>query len=77
MRTLLGAIAVLAAFSAGAASLERYKAFLNGTQSARAQFEQKVYDRGGKVTQESRGNFVFQRPGRFRWVYDKPVDQVI
>jgi outer membrane lipoprotein carrier protein len=77
MRTLLGAIALLFAFSAGAASLERYKTFLNGTQSARAQFEQKVYDRSGKLTQESRGNFVFQRPGRFRWVYDKPVDQVI
>src|SRR4029077_7460396 len=37
----------------------------------------KVYDRDGKVTQESRGSFVFQRPGRFRWVYDKPADQVI
>ena len=77
MRTLLGAIALLFAFSAGAASLERYKTFLNGTQSARAQFEQKVYDRSGKLTQESRGSFVFQRPGRFRWVYDKPTDQVI
>jgi outer membrane lipoprotein carrier protein len=77
MKLILGAIALLFALSAGAASLERYKSFLNGTQSARGQFEQKVYDRGGKLTQESRGNFVFQRPGRFRWVYDKPVDQVI
>ena len=77
MKTLLGAIALLFALSAGAASLDRYKTFLNGTQSARGQFEQKVVDRSGKPTQESRGSFVFQRPGRFRWVYDKPVDQVI
>ena len=42
MRTVLGAIAVSFALSAGAAGLERYKAFLDGTQSARAQFEQKV-----------------------------------
>jgi len=77
MKTLLGGIALLFALSAPAASLERYKTFLNGTQSARAQFEQKVYDRDGKLTQESRGSFVFQRPGRFRWVYDKPADQVI
>jgi outer membrane lipoprotein carrier protein len=77
MRTVLGAIAVSFALSAGAAGLERYKAFLDGTQSARAQFEQKVYDRSGKLTQETRGSFVFQRPGRFRWVYDKPADQVI
>src|SRR5438045_1755171 len=77
MKTFLGAIAFVFALSAGAASLERYKTFLNGTHSARAQFEQKVYDRDGKLTQESRGSFVFQRPGRFRWVYDKPADQVI
>jgi len=77
MKTFLGAIALLTALSAAGASLERYKTFLNGTQSARAQFEQKVYDRNGRVTQETRGNFVFQRPGRFRWVYDKPADQVI
>ena len=44
---------------------------------ARAGFEQKVYDKGGKLTQEAKGSFVFQRPGRFRWVYDKPADQVI
>jgi len=77
MKTFLGVIALCIAFCADGASLDRYKAFLNGTQSARAQFEQKVYDRNGKLTQETRGNFVFQRPGRFRWVYDKPADQVI
>lgn len=78
MRTLLCfLLALCSAGAAGAASLERYKSFLNGTQSARAAFEQKVYDRGGKLVQESHGNFVFQRPGRFRWVYQKPADQVI
>ena len=77
MKYVLFALGVLLAAPAGAASLERYKTFLNGTQSARAQFEQKVYDRNGKMTQETRGSFVFQRPGRFRWVYDKPADQII
>ena len=77
MRTLLAVAGLLIALSAGAASLDRYKEFLNGTQSARAAFEQKVFDRNGKLVQETRGNFVFQRPGRFRWVYDKPADQVI
>ena len=77
MRTFLGVLALSFAIAAPAASLDRYKTFLNGTQSARAQFEQKVYDRDGKLTQTSHGNFVFQRPGRFRWVYDKPADQVI
>ena len=60
-----------------AAAIERFKSFVRGTQSARGEFEQKVHDRGGRLTQESKGSFVFQRPGLFRWVYAKPVDQVI
>ena len=63
--------------TAEASSLEHYQAFLNGTQSARAGFEQKVYDRDGRLVQDTKGSFVFQRPGRFRWIYDKPADQVI
>jgi outer membrane lipoprotein carrier protein len=63
--------------TAEASAIDRFKAFVRATQSARADFEQKVYDRGGKLTQESKGTFVFQRPGLFRWVYAKPVDQVI
>ena len=77
MRLLLAITALWLSFGASAASLERYRSFLNDTKSARAVFEQKVYDRDGKLVQESKGNFVFQRPGRFRWVYDKPADQVI
>jgi outer membrane lipoprotein carrier protein len=62
---------------AEAAAIDRFKSFLHDAKTARGTFEQKVYDRGGKLTQESKGSFVFLRPGRFRWVYDKPVDQVI
>src|SRR5439155_26587966 len=60
-----------------ASSIERFKTFLRTTQSARASFEQKVTDRGGKLVQSSKGSFVFLRPGRFRWTYAKPVDQLI
>src|SRR5882672_9589708 len=60
-----------------AAAIERFKAFAKGTQTARGTFEQKVYDRDRRLSQESKGSFAFQRPGKFRWVYDKPVDQVI
>lgn len=77
MKYVLFVLALALPAVAGAASLERYKEFLNGTQSARATFQQKVVDRNGKLVQETKGSFVFQRPGRFRWVYDKPADQVI
>ena len=76
MRYLLFGLALLAS-TAYADSLERFKRFVQDTQSARAEFEQKVYGRGGKLMQESQGSFVFQRPGRFRWNYAKPVDQLI
>jgi outer membrane lipoprotein carrier protein len=70
-------LALLVASAAQADSVERFKSFLRTTQSARADFEQKVYGRDGKLTQESKGSFVFLRPGRFRWSYAKPVDQLI
>src|SRR5262245_47667541 len=65
------------ASAAQAEAVERFHTFLKTTQSARADFEQKVYGRENKLLQESKGSFVFQRPGRFRWTYAKPVDQVI
>ncbi len=70
---LLFAIAV----QAQASAIERFKAFARTTQAARAGFTQKVQDRTGALVQQSKGSFVFQRPGKFRWVYEKPVDQVI
>jgi outer membrane lipoprotein carrier protein len=74
----LFALAVLAAcVPANAGSLERFQAFIRTTQSARGDFEQKVYDRNKKLVQDSKGNFAFQRPGRFRWVFSKPYSQVI
>ena len=68
---------VFVSLTAEAAGIDRFKTFVRETQSARGEFEQKVHDRGGKLTQESKGSFVFQRPGLFRWVYAKPIDQVI
>jgi outer membrane lipoprotein carrier protein len=62
---------------ANAAALERFKTFLKSTLSARADFEQQVFDRNRKLVQKSNGTFAFQRPGKFRWVYSKPADQLI
>lgn len=70
-------LAMLFASAVQADAIDRFKSFLRNSQSARAEFEQKVYGREGKLIQDSRGSFVFLRPGRFRWTYAKPVDQVI
>jgi outer membrane lipoprotein carrier protein len=76
-RVLLGLFLFSIVFPSWAAGLERFQAYLKSTQSASANFTQKVLDKNGKVIQESRGSFVLQRPGKFRWTYAKPHLQVI
>jgi len=70
------ALAVCAT-SALASGLDQLHAFLEGTQSAQGSFRQTVANRDGRTTQTSSGTFAFQRPGKFRWTYDKPFDQLI
>ena len=77
MRRLLAVVLICTSSFVNAAAIERFKTFAKSTQTARGSFEQKVYDRDRRLSQESKGSFAFQRPGKFRWVYDKPVDQVI
>ncbi len=77
LRRVLALALLAACVPAHAGSLERFQAFIRTTQSARADFEQKVYDRNKKLVQESKGSFAFQRPGRFRWTFSKPYTQLI
>lgn len=75
---IVAAAMITVPLTAGAqGALDRLNAFMTGTQSARAEFTQRIVDRTGRVTQESRGTLEFSRPGRFRWVYAKPYPQVI
>jgi outer membrane lipoprotein carrier protein len=69
--------ALLFCAAAQASSIERFQSYVRTTQAARADFEQKVYDRDRKLVQESRGSFAFLRPGRFRWSYARPHPQLI
>lgn len=62
---------------AEASSVEQFAQFLKSTLSGKTEFEQKIYDGKNKLVQESRGTFLFQRPGRFRWAYVKPYPQLI
>ena len=63
--------------SASSASLDRFQSYLRTTQSARGDFEQKVYDKDGKLVQDSRGSFMLLRPNRFRWTYVKPQQVIV
>ena len=77
LRSAAAALLALAAPLAHATALERFDTFLHDTHSARAQFEQRVYDRDGKLMQKSSGRFEFRRPGLFRWTYAAPTPQLI
>jgi len=62
---------------AQSASLERFQSYVRTTQAARGDFTQKVYDKAGKLVQDSKGSFAFLRPGRFRWTYVKPQQLIV
>jgi outer membrane lipoprotein carrier protein len=70
---LLGAVAL----SAEGATLERLRAFVRETQTARASFLQTVTDKNGHLVQQVSGEFAIARPGKFRWSVDKPYQQLL
>jgi outer membrane lipoprotein carrier protein len=76
MRSLL-LLLVLAPLAAEAASVEELKSYLRETSTARARFAQMILDKDLRVLQQVTGTMQFSRPGRFRWEYDKPYEQVI
>ena len=48
---------------ADAATLDRLRAFVRDTQTARAQFTQTVADKNGRAMQSANGTFELSRPG--------------
>jgi len=73
----LAVIAIALPVSAFANGLDDFLAFNQNTKSATGRFEQQVMDRAGKVVERGSGSFTFARPGKFRWVYDKPHPQTL
>lgn len=62
---------------ASAAATDALKVFLTQTQTVKARFAQMVLDKNGKQLQQVQGVMQFSRPGKFRWDYQKPYEQVI
>lgn len=62
---------------ASAAATDALKVFLTQTQTVKARFAQMVLDKNMKPLQQAQGVMQFSRPGKFRWDYQKPYEQVI
>jgi outer membrane lipoprotein carrier protein len=76
--TLLLATLLLGVATAGyATGIEQLHAFVAGARSGKAAFTQRVLGKGQSAVKESSGTFTFQRPGKFRWAYEKPFEQLI
>jgi outer membrane lipoprotein carrier protein len=76
LKTTLIAATLLVAGAAHATALDQFKSFVAGTKSARGEFTQTQVMKT-KTGKTSSGTFVFARPGKFIWTYQKPYEQLL
>ncbi len=71
---VIGAAAAVAAHADDTTPLTEY---LKNLRSYSASFEQQRFDETGELLETAHGDCSIQRPGRFRWNYREPYQQVI
>jgi len=71
---LAGMLLPVAAFASG---LDQLKAFLGTAKTSSGTFMQSVVGKSGRKPQQSAGSFALARPGKFRWQYEKPYQQLL
>ena len=57
--------------------LTDFRAYTRDLTSLSGSFTQEVRDKNGRVSRQSAGTFAIARPGKFRFVYEKPYKQTI
>ena len=67
-------LCITSAFASAATDVEKY---LSGLASWSADFEQTIDDGRGNVLRTAAGRLYLQRPGKFRWDYSKPSEQLV
>lgn len=77
MKQLILAFVLTLPLAVHAGGVDRLKGFIAGARTAEADFTQTVSDRSGRVSQQASGKMAFARPGKFRWDYSAPYEQVI
>ena len=76
-RTLFGLTLLCAALAAQADAVDTLRDFVRDVKSGRSAFSQTVTSTDGARKKTSSGQFEFLRPGRFRFNYTKPFEQLI
>jgi outer membrane lipoprotein carrier protein len=80
LAALIGATAAAppaAAATAAATPAAEVEKYLSGLASWTADFEQTIDDGHGNVMRSAAGRLYLQRPGKFRWDYSQPSEQLV
>src|SRR5450830_654706 len=83
MKKLFSVVAALVALTmtgaAHAGALDQFKTFVATTKAARGEFTQQQIKKSeaSKTAPLSTGTFLFARPGKFIWTYQKPYEQLL
>jgi len=73
----LGALCGTAAASPAASAAAAVDKYLAGLATWSADFTQTIEDDHGKVLRSAAGKLYLQRPGKFRWDYSQPSEQLV
>jgi chaperone LolA len=74
---LISLIAIVMPLQVLGGAIEELQNFVNQSVSGQASFVQRVYDSTGALVQESSGDLRFSRPGKFKWHYFEPYEQLL
>jgi outer membrane lipoprotein carrier protein len=74
---LISALALLGAAVCFASPTSEVEKYLNGLATWSADFKQTIDDGHGNVVRSAAGKLYLQKPGKFRWDYAEPSEQLI
>lgn len=74
---LIFLLSTLSGTAAAAEAQVRLQRFVAEVQTLSARFEQVQYEEGGQETARRSGTFELARPGRFKWHYQTPYEQLM
>lgn len=69
--------AIFAAQEGVAQNAAKLRQLLDAMTTLKGRFTQTLYDNQGEVLEQSQGNFVMQRPGKFYWKTEQPFPQLL
>lgn len=77
MRILAAVLALVTSITAQASPASQVDQYLSGLKTWSADFEQSINDAQGKTTRRASGHLYLQKPGKFRWDYRAPGEQMV